>query len=184
MKQKSLKIIWGITGAIASLLILCSATQDTRYTSWKRCISGPGKCEIAFPQTPEHVRQTMPVPEEDYNMSYDVYVASHESNKGVFMVLIAQYPEFVNEDYAELSLESFLNGILTQHPNNQLVFADMIEVQGHTGMDFFIKTQGVYFKGRAVMAGSNLYLLANECEQSAYHDGDFNYFINSFNLKN
>ena len=70
----------------------------------------------------------------------------------------------------------------TQHPNNQLVFADLIDVQGHKGMDFFIKTKGMFFKGRAVMSGSNLYLVAMECEEGKYKDKQFNYFINSFEL--
>lgn len=149
---------------------------------WKKFHSVPGKCIVAFPETPEHVKQTMKLEEDDYDMHYDVYVATELNKQAVFMVLIAQYPPYVNESCAELSLECFLNGILTQHPNNQLVFADLVDVQGHKGMDFFIKTKGMFFKGRAVMAGSNLYLVAMECEEANYKDHLFQYFISSFEL--
>ncbi|PCI96139.1 hypothetical protein COB11_00225 [Candidatus Aerophobetes bacterium] len=151
-------------------------------SSWKKFHSVTGKCVVSFPGTPEHVKQTMNLEDDEYNMQYDVYVATEQDKQAVYMVLIAQYPPYVNESYAELSLESFLNGILTQHPNNQLVFADLTEVQGHKAMDFFIKTKGVFFKGRAIMAGSNLYLLAMECEGENFKENQFKYFIDSFEL--
>ena len=159
------------------------AVSDVKdIESWKKFHSVTGKCMVSFPGTPEHVKQTMSLEDDEYDMQYDVYVATEQNKQAVYMVLIAQYPPYVNESYAELSLESFLNGILTQHPNNQLVFADLTQVQGHKAMDFFIKTKGVYFKGRAIMAGSNLYLLAMECEGENFKENQFKYFIESFEL--
>lgn len=149
---------------------------------WKKFHSVPGKCKVSFPQNPEHVKQVMTLKEDNCDMQYDVYVSTEQNKDAVYMVLIAQYPDYVNESCAELSLECFLNGILTQHPENELVFADLIEIQGHKGMDFFIKTKGLFFKGRAVMSGSNLYLIAMECEEKLYKEHRFNFFINSFEL--
>jgi hypothetical protein len=166
----------------ANKATVTASLPKENYNHWKKFHSVPGKCTIAFPSVPEHVKQTMKLEEDNYNMQYDVYVSTEGEKQAVFMVLIAQYPPYVNESCAELSLECFLNGILTQHPNNQLVFADLIEFQGHKGMDFFIKTKGMFFKGRVVMAGSNLYLVAMECDESSYKDHQFNYFINSFGL--
>lgn len=149
--------------------------------TWKRFHSVHGKCMVSMPQSPEHVKQIMPFPEEGYNLRYDVYVSPHEQ-KAVYMMLIAQYPPFINESHAEMSLESFLNGLVTQNHDNELVFADLTEVQGHKALDFFIKAKGVYFKGRAIMASNHLYLLAMECDHSNYLEGNFNHFINSFEL--
>jgi hypothetical protein len=148
--------------------------------SWKKFHSVQGKCKVAFPQAPEHVKQIMTLEEDKYDMQYDVYVATEGNKEAVYMVLIAQYPPYVNESCAELSLECFLNGILTQHPSNELVFADLVEIDGKKGMDFFIKSKGMFFKGRALMSGSNLYLIAMECEEALYKENKFTYFINSF----
>ena len=160
--------------------IQSSAKVQTLET-WKRFHSVHGKCMVSMPQSPEHVKQIMPFPEEGYNLRYDVYVSPHEQ-KAVYMMLIAQYPPFINESHAEMSLESFLNGLVTQNHDNELVFADLTEVQGHKALDFFIKAKGVYFKGRAIMASNHLYLLAMECDHSNYLEGNFNHFINSFEL--
>ncbi|MCH9630677.1 MAG: hypothetical protein S4CHLAM37_06810 [Chlamydiia bacterium] len=174
----------GIKGEAEAMPVVSkkNVSNSKENESWKKFHSVSGKCMVSFPGTPEHVKQTMNLEDEEHNMQYDVYVATEQDKQAVYMVLIAQYPPYVNESYAELSLESFLNGILTQHPNNQLVFADLTEVQGHKAMDFFIKTKGVYFKGRAIMAGSNLYLLAMECEGDNFKENQFKYFIESFEL--
>jgi len=150
-------------------------------SQWKDFHSVGGKCSISLPDNPEHVRQLLPMPEEGYNLQYDVYVSAFEK-KAVYMMLIAQYPPHVDERYADQGLESFLNGILSQNPKNKLIFADITEVQGHKALDFFIETSGVFFKGRAVMADNNLYLLAMECESNNYIEIHYNYFINSFKL--
>lgn len=158
------------------------AYSNNSFPDWKSFHSFVGGCSISFPETPEHVTQKMSLEDEEYDMQYDVYVSSEKNKESVFMVLIAQYPPYVTEEYADLSLESFLNGILTQHPNNQLISADLIQFQGHKAMDFFIKTKGVCFKGRAIMVGSHLYLLAMECPEEHFHEGKFNFFISSFKL--
>lgn len=154
---------------------------ESSFKQWKKLHSSVGKCKIAMPDQPEHLQQKMVLPEENAELRYDVYVAGI-NDKAVYMMMIAEYPPLIDPAYAELSLESFLNGILTQNPSNRLIFADIVQVQGHKALDFFIKTKDVYFKGRAIMANSQLYLLAMECEMQHYHEPSFNYFINSFEL--
>ena len=138
---------------------------------------------MKFPVAPEHISEKMSVPEEGYDLKYDAYIASVEK-QAVFMLLIAQYPDFVDESYARISLEGFLNGILTHNPGNQLIFADLVLVNGYEALDFFIRTGGVYFKGRAMMVKNRLYLMAMECEVKNYDEARFNLFVNSFHLNN
>lgn len=168
-------------GAPVKMAVQSKSAQIDTLNSWKRFHSVHGKCMVSLPESPEHVKQIMPFPEEGYNLRYDVYVSAHEK-KAVYMMLIAQYPPFINESHAEMSLESFLNGLVTQNHDNNLIFADLTEVQGHKALDFFIESKGVYFKGRAIMAENNLYLLAMECEVNNYLENNFNHFINSFEL--
>jgi hypothetical protein len=136
---------------------------------------------MQFPQTPQHVSEKMAVPEEGYDLRYDAYISPFDKQT-VFMLLVAQYPDFVDESYAQMSLEAFLNGILQHNPNTQLIFADLALVNGHEALDFFIRTGTVYFKGRAMMVKNSLYLMAMECEMQSYDEARFNHFINSFEL--
>lgn len=148
---------------------------------WKEFHSVAGKCTLRFPDVPEHVSEKMPMPEEGYELKYDAYISAFDKQT-VFMLLVAQYPEFVDESYAQMSLEGFLNGILTHNPSNQLIFADLVLVGGREALDFFIRTGNVYFKGRAMMVKNSLYLMAMECEIQTYDETRFTKFVNSFKL--
>jgi hypothetical protein len=148
---------------------------------WQEFHSVVGKCTMKFPKYPDHLSEKMRLPEEGFDLKYDAYISAMDQ-KTVFLLLIAQYPDFVDESYARMSLEGFLNGILTHNPNNQLIFADLSLVGGHEALDFFIRTGSVYFKGRALMVKNSLYLMAMECEVQNYDEMHYNTFVESFQL--
>lgn len=148
---------------------------------WAEFHAVAGRCKMSFPTAPEHVSQKLNGPEPGYDLNYDAYISSLDE-RTVFMLLVAQYPEFVDQTYAQMSLEAFLNGILTYNPENQLIFADLLLVEGHEALDFFIRTGGVYFKGRAVMVKNSLYLMAMECDVQIYDEQNYNKFVQSFKL--
>lgn len=176
-------LLTGVTPAIAWIGggSPAKAKAQEVNSGWTDFHSVVGKCTLKFPSSPEHISEKMSVPEEGYDLKYDAYISSVEK-KSVFMLLIAQYPEFVDQSLAQVSLEGFLNGILSNNPSNQLLFADLLLVEGHEALDFFIRTGGVYFKGRAVMVKNHLYLMAMECEVQNYDEGRYNYFVSSFKL--
>ncbi len=159
-------------------------TKETSKKStkdWHKIESKQGKCSMHFPANAEHVSETMKIDEDGTELKYDAYVSASDPET-VFMLLVAQYPDFVDEEFAQMSLEAFLNGILTHGAGAQLLFADLVLVQGHEGLDFFIKTGANYFKGRALMVKSQLYLMAMECKVSDYDEKHYEKFVSSFSL--
>jgi len=190
MKEILVGTVIGLLGGVLALVapVRIAGSEKSEQVpvvngekSWTEFQSVAGKCKMQFPTIPEHVSEKMSIPEEGYEMSYDAYISASE-RESMFMLLIAQYPDFVDESYAQMSLETFLNGILTHNPTNQLIFADLSLVQGHEALDFFIRTGSVYFKGRAMMVKNSLYLMAMECEMQNYEEEHFNRFVNSFEL--
>ncbi len=155
--------------------------KNIEQKDWPEFHALAGRCKMNFPTTPEHVSQKLTGPEPGYDLNYDAYISALDE-RTVFMLLVAQYPEFVDESYAQMSLEAFLNGVLTYNPENQLIFADLLLVEGHEALDFFIRTGSVYFKGRAVMIKNSLYLMAMECDVQIYDEQNYNKFIQSFKL--
>lgn len=149
--------------------------------SWQEFRTVCGRCKMKFPNNPNHLSEKMRLAQEGYDLKYDAYISAADQQT-IYLLLIAQYPDFVDQSYAKMSLESFLNGILTHNPNNQLIFADLSLVDGHEALDFFIRTGGVYFKGRALMVKNSLYLMAMECEVQNYDESSYNAFVSSFKL--
>jgi hypothetical protein len=157
------------------------ATVEFASQDWQEFHSVVGKCKVNFPSAPEHISEKMMMPDGNFELKYDAYISAL-GQETIFMLLIAQYPDFVDEKYAQMSLEAFLNGVLTHNPGNQLIFADLVLVDGREALDFFIRTGNVYFKGRAMMVHNSLYLMAMECEIQNYSDLPFQHFIGSFQL--
>lgn len=195
MEKSIFEAIKGIVVATAAALVMSftpllsagtvSAAEKTAVQKseslWQEFHSVVGKCTMRFPKYPDHLSEKMRLPEEGFDLKYDAYISAMDQ-KTVFLLLIAQYPDFVDESYARMSLEGFLNGILTHNPNNQLIFADLSLVGGHEALDFFIRTGSIYFKGRALMVKNSLYLMAMECEVQNYDEGSYNSFVESFQL--
>ena len=77
---------------------------------------------------------------------------------------------------------SFLNGILTHNPGNQLLSADLLLVNGLEALDFHVRSGNVYFKGRAVMVKNKMYLMAMECEIPSYDERQYKHFVESFKI--
>ena len=181
------KILLSLAAILVPLSPIGAADQgeneiiQVSNNNWKEFHSITGKCTLKFPSSPEHISEKMSVPEEGYDLKYDAYISTQDK-KSVYMLLIAQYPDFVDQSLAQASLEGFLNGVLANNPGNQLLFADMLLVEGQPALDFFIRTGGVYFKGRAIMVQNQLYLMAMECEVQNYDESGYNYFISSFKL--
>ena len=191
MEKNIFDAIKGIVVATATAIVMSFnpliagtsgvAEKTAVQSNWHEFHSVVGKCTMKFPKYPDHLSEKMRLPEEGFDLKYDAYISAIDQ-KTVFLLLIAQYPDFVDEGYAKMSLEGFLNGILTHNPNNQLIFADLSLVGGHEALDFFIRTGSVYFKGRALMVKNSLYLMAMECEVQNYDEGSYNAFVESFQL--
>lgn len=187
MKKWSHKILriclFGGCLVMASPLGFSAESKKSSETSkdWHKVESKQGKCTVKFPTSAEHVSETMKIDDEGTELKYDAYVSASNADT-VFMLLVAQYPDFVDDDFAQMSLEAFLNGILTHGSEAQLLFADLVLVQGHEGLDFFIRTGANYFKGRALMVKNQLYLMAMECKVSDYDEKHYDTFVNSFLL--
>ena len=178
MNKAVIKMIGGYLLAVSPLNVSAEVAKEQTI---QMVDITHGSCSMRFPTTPERVSETMAVDEEGVNLQYDAYIASADAST-VFMLLVAQYPEFVDEQFARVSLEAFLNGLLTHNPGNQLLYADLVLVEGYEGLDFFIRSGAMYFKGRALMVKNQLYLMAMECEAQSYDETHYNEFVNSFSL--
>ncbi|MBM3198796.1 MAG: hypothetical protein FJZ58_06040, partial [Chlamydiae bacterium] len=171
MKNSKGSIKTIVTAFLTGVLMLSSITgyagEPSVQQTQDSAVVQHGKCSMQFPGDIERVSESMQVDGEEYALQYDAYISSLDA-KTVFMLLVAEYPAFVDEQLARMNLEAFLNVILTYNPNNQLLFADIILVQGHEALDFFIRSGAMYFKGRALMVNNQLYLMAMECQIPDY----------------
>ncbi len=136
-------------------------------------------CSMKFPAEPEHLSETVAIDGKGRELKYDIYISKGEQQT-LFILLVAQYPEGIDAADAQRSFDGFLKGILTHHPDNQILSADPMIIDGNKALDFLIRTKNLYFKGRAVMIKSKIYLMGMECEIPHYNENRYTYFVTSF----
>jgi hypothetical protein len=157
------------------------AHADVKAHSWQKIFAKSGECHISFPSSPQMIQQTLPLADGVNRLSYDVYLAPHEE-KGVFLLLIATYPMPLTGGNEVAGLEGLLNGIVNHNAENELVFADLIQLLGHPAMNFLVEGGSSYFRGHALMVGNKLYLIAMEGHKGQMDEAVYARFVQSFNL--
>jgi len=145
---------------------------------WQEFRSINGECCMKFPKYPDHLSEKLRLPEIGFDLKYDAYISAIDQ-KTTFLLLIAQYPDFVDQTYANKNLEGFVEGLLKHNPG---LTHELSLVNGHTVLDLFICKEGMYFKGRALMVKNSFYLMAMECEAQYYDEASYKTFIDSFEL--
>ncbi len=175
----------GIWFLVFSLLAIHFLTQNHVHANesspWNLMISRTGDCRIHFPARPQMVQQSFQISDDGLRLHYDVYLAPFE-DKGVCLLLIAQYPLPITKGNEITGLEGLLNGIIGHSADNKLTFAKVIELQGTPGIDFLVHSKSNYFRGLAFMIGNKLYLIAMEGKKENLNEKIFNRFSKSFEL--
>ena len=174
--------IWVLAIALfmAHLLFRSVATAD-EGTGWKEIYSKSGDCTIAFPSPPQMVQQSLKLADSGQRLNYDVYLAPFE-DRGVFLLLVATYPLPLASGHEVAGLEGLLNGIVGHSAENQLVFAEMVDFGGHPAVNFLVQSGKSYFRGRALMVGNKLFLIAMEGRKGTLEEKIFSRFVKSFQL--
>ncbi len=141
-----------------------------------------GECSIGFPSEPTLVQQSLQVASGEL-LYYDIYLAPFQ-DKGVYMLLIATYPQPIANGNEAAGLQGLVKGIVGHSPENQLVFAKLIDYQGSPAMSFLVHSLANYFRGQAFMVDNKLFLIAMEGRKTELDEGTFNQFLESFKLQN
>ncbi len=183
MKKESVKKlgIWLLAiGLLVVHILFRSTVHAAPVEQWKQFFSQDGACSISFPSEPTLVQQSLRVADGQM-LKYDIYLAPFEE-KGVFMLLVATYPQTLPGGYEVAGLEGLLKGLVGHNVENKLVFANLVDYAGRPAMNFLVQSLSNYFRGQALMSGNKLFLIAMEGRKSELDEKAFTRFLESFKL--
>jgi hypothetical protein len=182
-RQASKKLgLWILVIALFGIHLLCrSQVQASEASIWKEVYARTGDCRISFPSLPQMFQQTLKLNEEGHHLVYDIYLAPY-LDRGVCVLLVAQYPSPVPAGQEVAGLEGLLKGIVGHHPDNKLVFGEMVKTHGFPTLNFLVQSGKNYFRGQALMVGNKLYMIAMEGRQQQFEESTFKKFLESFHL--
>jgi hypothetical protein len=174
--------IWLLAiGLMIAHVFFRNQVEAGAIADWKQIHSRAGDCRISFPVLPQMIQQGFDVDEKGGRLTYDVYVAPYQ-DKGLCLLLVAQYPTAIPAGQEVLGLEGLVRGIVSQHPENKLVFAELGEFEGYPALTFMVQSGKNYFRAQAVMVRSKLFMIAMEGRKQHFEENVFQHFLKSFSL--
>ena len=174
--------LWVLVIALfAAHLFFRSYAEAETMGGWKEIYARSGDCRISFPVMPQMVQQNLKMKNSEMQLTYDVYLAPYRDH-AVCLLLIAEYPMPLSPGHEKAGLEGLLKGIIGQHPDNELIYAEMIEMQGFPALNFMVHSGKNFFRGQALMAGNRLYMIAMEGTKLHFEEMTFQRFLKSFRL--
>jgi hypothetical protein len=174
--------IWFLAFSLfACQLFFRSVAHAESSSNWMKIFAKSGDCHISFPCAPQMIQQTLPLADGVNRLSYDVYLAPH-GEKGVFLLLIATYPNALSNGHEIAGLEGLINGIVNHSSGNELVYADLVDFHGKQAVNFLVEGGDNYFRGTALMVGNKLYLIGMEGLKLHMDESAFIRFLKSFKL--
>jgi len=173
--------IWCFAIFLFVFHVFLRSAHAEEVRDWQQVETRTGDCHISFPSIPKMVQQSLNVSDKGHKLLYDVYLAPL-TGKSLCLLLVATYPFQLKQGHEIAGLEGLLRGIVGNNPGNKLIFANVIEVQGHPVVDFLVQSSTSYFRGRALMVGNKLYLMAIEGKEGELDEEAFSKFSESFAL--
>jgi hypothetical protein len=180
MKIKKIGI-WLLAFSLFATHVCIRSLAAEEAVSWKTMTTRASDCQIAFPAQPQLIQQALKVSEQGHMLTYDIYLAPLH-REALCLLLVATYPLPVAKGNELAGLEGLLNGILGQNPDSKVVFANVVDHAGHQSVDFLIESSSSYFRGKTLMVGNKLFLVAIEGRSGKLDEKAFRQFIGSFAL--
>ncbi|MCL4437443.1 hypothetical protein M1513_00155 [Patescibacteria group bacterium] len=188
--KNKLKMGLIITGLFVAIFLFGSfySTQKATHvvqtqSQWQEFNSVIGSFKILFPTSPEEKIQG---DQSNGITTFKGELYSSVLNDSVaYFVSFTEYLTKMDTSNLDGNLEKVANGMAAIYPESKLTSANLIDFNGHRGIDFLINitSENMYIKGRATMVGQRLYVIYETYKTGSYNDSDYNKFINSFQLQ-
>lgn len=147
---------------------------------WKEFNSTIGNFKVMLPNYPSHEFSDEKIPNSTITFKADTYIAISE---GVtYMIQFTTYPDQVDISNPENNLEGSINGMVSSTNGNKLISSSMVNHGSNKAIDYLIQNNSTYIKGKNIMVGHSLYIIAVSYETNQLEETKYNRFINSFQL--
>lgn len=181
MSLLSKKFFLGMLACTLLTTLSLRASEEGNET-WQRFTSEENCFSIDLPQKPEHIHQTITIPQTELQIDYDTYI-SEPSDKIVYVISVWNYPEEIDMSKPEVNLQDGFGGMLSALPNSEVEEMNMSEIEGgHKSLEFLVKNEDIYFHGKLILVQNTLYQVFSVYKTSEDMKNSYSHFIDSFRL--
>ena len=148
---------------------------------WIDYVSPNKVFSVKFPNLPQTTSKMIVDPETKEKRNYEVYV----SQKGdvVYLINRISFPEMKSAEKDDEILMEVANDMMTKHPENKLIKTQAGKFKGNPSLTFSLASDKVEIDALTFINNKSIYVLTRIAPKELAVKGEFEYFINSFELK-
>lgn len=157
--------------------------ETSGYQTWEEFVHPDGDFKALMPSMPQHLANQSKDKKTNLTRHDDVYL-SEKKNGNIFMIHLITYKDKKNAESADEDLlNDFMQDMLTSNPQNKLVASQPTVYRGLKALDFVIENDEFDYDFRAFIDQGSLIVLTSASKKALHNMKDFEFFINSFELK-
>lgn len=148
---------------------------------WKAYSPQSERFQVSFPSFPQHAAQSIPMPEGNGVVRYDMYLAQAR-NGATYMINVIEYPSSFDTSDAETILSGVMKEMVAGNPGNTLVKNEKTSLFGNPALEFIIHNQESSIKTVTIQKDHFIFVLsaADSTERGA--EQNFSKLIKSFKI--
>lgn len=152
------------------------------FQEWLEFSSPEGEFTVLFPTLPQHATENLTDPKTNEVRNYDMYVA--EKNDGtIFMISLISFPDNAIIHNKRELMEQMMNDMMASNPNNELRDKSFVEWKGRESLDYVFGNKEMTIDAKTFLVDKTLYVISRIARVENYNTNEFNFFVNSFELK-
>lgn len=140
------------------------------------------KFSAKFPALPRQAKEHLTDIKTKETKEYEIYV--NETDGKIFMISVIAALNSAKDQTEDAMLNDLVNNMVAANPSNKLESIRHGLFDGHKDVDFVITNPYFVMKGKAVADNEELYVLTSITRNAGEGKSEYNYFVNSFKLKN
>ena len=150
--------------------------------SWFPYDSPDGNFSVSLPLLPLPATQNIVDPKTDETRRYEMYVAQTDSGI-VYMISTITLDKDIDITDQKILLKKMMDDMVSAKSENKLKSSNANVFQGMPSLDFIIESDNKTIESKEFFSGRTIYLLSIISNKGSKENTHFDYFINSFKLK-
>lgn len=150
--------------------------------SWFPYDSPDGNFNVSLPLLPQTATQNIVDPKTDESRRYEMYVAQTDSGL-IYMISSITIDKDIDTADQKALLKKMMDDMVSAKAENKLKSSSEGVFQGMPSLDFIIENDINSIEAKEFFSGRTIYLLSIISKKGSKENTHYDYFINSFKLK-
>jgi hypothetical protein len=172
-----------LSGSVSGAPLSSQMVSEEQSTTWKAFTSTKSGFNIDLPSQPEHIEQSIDIPQTDLSITYNTYLCE-PNDSVVYVISVWDYPKEIDMSDPVQNLQDGFAGMLSALPSSEVEFMEMDKTQGFDSLEFLVSSEDIFFRGKLILVHHTLFQVFTVYREGEEMDRNYSRFIKSLKFTN